>query len=147
MLFPRKMTVVMIIASLFVLTACSTSNGDSNSDSNNSAVTDAPDEDASTDVPPTDVPATDVAATETDIPATAEPTATKVTIKVEFDYVTEFGTSEEIEPLLEDLLTFDGVLAASGSVFSVSITYDPDILTEDELRGILSEIGRPVKDE
>lgn len=144
MRFPRKLTIILILVSLIVLAGCGSGDNDSgsNSPSNDPSANEAP----ATEVLPTEAPPTEAPPEPTEIPPTIEPTATEVTAKVSFDFVTEFGTIEELDPLLEELEQIEGILGATGSEFNVTITYDPDILTEDALRKIMKEIGRPIKE-
>ena len=80
-------------------------------------------------------------------PTSAPPTATAVQAgeKVTFEFVMSLSTIEELEPILNLVEEIEGVLGASGSQVDITITYDPTVVTVEELQARMSEIGYPVK--
>ena len=71
------------------------------------------------------------------------PTATGVS--KDFTFVTPMGTIEDFDPFEANLKKRDGILAISGNERSVTIKWDPAKLDEAKVRGILSDLGRPVR--
>ena len=102
---------------------------------------------ASTAIPPT---ATAVGPTAIPVPPTATTapaaTATQAGEKVTFEFVAPLSTIEELDPLLAAVEDVEGVLGASGSQVDITITYDPAVITVEELQAKMAEIGQPVKE-
>lgn len=80
--------------------------------------------------------------------ATSAPaaTATQAGEKVTFEFVAPLSTIEELDPLLAAVEDVEGVLGASGSQVDITITYDPAVITVEELQAKMAEIGQPVKE-
>lgn len=152
MKFPRKISISLLLIGLLVLTSCGSSDGDSNSQptdppADNISSTEEPSTDA-TEPPQTEAPATEAPETEAPPAPTEEPTAVEITTaSVTFEYVTELETSELMDPLVEKVEDAEGVLTANATVFTITITYDADIISEQDLREVMSAAGRPVKAE
>lgn len=90
----------------------------------------------------TPLAATSAPATATSAPAaTPEPEGEEVT----FEFVAELSSIEEIDDI--DLLLHDveGILGVEGDEKSITITYDPAVITVDELQQVLESIRYPVK--
>lgn len=95
----------------------------------------------STPAPP---PATPVPAA----PATPAPAATPtpVTESVTFEFVNELATLEELEDMALELEEVEGIKGISGNEVSITIRYDPELLTVEELRTTMAQKGRAVKE-
>jgi len=78
--------------------------------------------------------------------ATLEPTATKVTEEVTLKFVKELGTIEELDPIISLIEVRDGIISASGSEQQIKITYDPDVLTLEDVIALMKEVGKPVQE-
>lgn len=105
-----------------------------------SPATNAPVPPATTSRSPAQTPAP--AATPTSAPA-ATSTSAGETITLEF--TSTLSTVEEMDHIRDLLQDTEGILAITGTEVSITITYDPNILTVEDLRGKLEEIGYPVK--
>ena len=92
---------------------------------------------------PTDTPTP--APTATPLPA---PTATPEPVgeRVSLEFVNQLSTAEEGEDIEMALHDVEGILSIRGDEFGLTITYDPDIITPDEVRQALAQIGHPVKE-
>lgn len=97
--------------------------------------------------PATSAPAEATAAPEPTPTSAPAATPTPVSEKVTFQLVRGLSTIEEMDddiaPKLEQV---DGILRVSGTEVSITITYDPEIITPEELRAKLAEIGHAVKE-
>lgn len=91
--------------------------------------------------------ATSVPATATSEPptATTEPEPTAVTETVTFTFVNELGTIEEADPIHATVEGREGIIGTFGSETTITITFDPEILTVDDIVALMSEIGSPVQ--
>lgn len=100
-------------------------------------------EDTATPVPePTETPVPED--TETPVPedtAADEP----VTERIELDFVTPLSTVEEVDDIESLLHDVEGIISIRGNEVGLTITYDPAILTPDDVRQQMSNIGFPVK--
>lgn len=90
-------------------------------------------------------------ATATPVPAatpTPAPTATPEPAgeKISLEFVNQLSTAEEGEDIERALHDVEGILTIRGDEFGLTITYDPDIITPDEVRQALARIGHPVKE-
>jgi hypothetical protein len=100
-------------------------------------------EDTATPVPePTETPVPED--TETPVP---EDTAAdeSVTEQIELDFVTPLSTVEEVDDIENLLHGVEGIISIRGNEVGLTITYDPEILTPDDVRREMSNIGHPVK--
>jgi hypothetical protein len=97
---------------------------------------------------PTSAPAATLtptsAPTPTPVPE-ATPTPEPVGEKVQFEFVTPLSTAEQGEDIQNLLHDTEGILSIRGDEFGVTIAYDPEILTADDLRQQMAIIGFPVK--
>ena len=78
----------------------------------------------------------------------AVPEAPKPTVagtSKSFEFATAFATIEEFDPFAEDLRKKEGILGVSGSERAVTIRWDPDKLSEAQLRELLISMGRAVR--
>jgi hypothetical protein len=99
---------------------------------------------------PVAVPTATPAPTATPIPATTATPAPTVTPepageKVSFNFVTQLSTAEEGDDIQRALHDVEGILSIRGDEFGLTITYDPKIITPEELRQKLAQIGHPVQ--
>lgn len=100
---------------------------------------------------PTDTATSVPEATATPAPAatpTPAPTATPEPVgeRASFEFVNQLSTAEEGEDIEIALHDVEGILSVRGDEFGLTITYDPDTITPDELRQRLAQIGHPVKE-
>lgn len=79
------------------------------------------------------------------VAGTAEAAPTATGVSKDFTFVTPMGTIEDFDPFEANLKKRDGILAVSGNERSVTIKWDPAKLDEAKVRGILSDLGRPVR--
>lgn len=88
------------------------------------------------------------ATSEPEATATVEPpTVTPVTEMVDFEFVSALNTAEAFdEEVGPEMLQVEGVIRVGGNEIGIEITYDPEIVTEEELRDHLSLMGHPVKE-
>jgi len=84
--------------------------------------------------------------TATSEPPTAppEPTATPVSEQVTLKFVTPLGTIEELEPILQLIEQREGILGGFGSEIEITINYDPEVLTVDDVIALMEQINKPV---
>ena len=94
---------------------------------------------ADTPAPPT---VTSVSPTETSPP---EASPTSAGTRVTFEFVSTLSTVEEVDHIKGLLEDTEGILAITGTEVSITITYDPNILTVEALRTKMEQIGYPVK--
>ena len=76
---------------------------------------------------------------------TAEAAPTAAGVSKEFTFVNPLGTIEDFDPFAEQLKKRDGILAVAGNERSVTVKWDPAKLDEAKVRGILSDLGKPVR--
>lgn len=93
---------------------------------------------------PAATPAPTSAPTPTPVPAdTPTPEPSGEQIKLEF--VTPLSTAEQGEDIQQQLHDVEGILSIRGDEFGLTIKYDPDVITPDDLKQQMSVIGFPVK--
>ena len=106
--------------------------------------------------PATSAPATSAPATATSAPGTATsapPTATSAPAasptsggqQVTFQFVQALSTIEEMEDIAALLHDVPGVLSVEGNENKITIHYDTGVITEDDLRKTMGDIGHPVQ--
>lgn len=99
-----------------------------------------------TEVPPTADSGEAAAPTEEEAAAPTEPPPTEVEgVDVDFNFVTPLSTIEELEPILLTVEEFDGVLTATGTAVSITITYDPSVTDVETLMEKMTQAGHPVE--
>ena len=76
-------------------------------------------------------------------PPEASPTSAET--RVTFEFVSTLSTVEEVDHIKGLLEDTEGILAITGTEVSITITYDPNILTVEALRTKMELIGYPVK--
>jgi hypothetical protein len=76
--------------------------------------------------------------------AAAEPTLSEAGTRVTFRFVTTLSTVEEVGDIRDLLHDTEGILAVTGDEISITIAYDPAILTVDQVMAIMAQIGYPV---
>jgi aerobic-type carbon monoxide dehydrogenase small subunit (CoxS/CutS family) len=76
---------------------------------------------------------------------TSEAAPTAAGVSKEFTFVNPLGTIEDFDPFAEQLKKRDGILGVNGSERSVTVKWDPAKLDETKVRGILSDLGKPVR--
>ena len=135
----QRITLVwsLSVVGLVVLAACG--GGTTSTPATTSAPAAATAAPAATSAPPTAAAAPPTA---TSAPAaTSEPEGEEVT----FPFVTGLSSIEEIDDIDLLLHNVEGVLGIGGDENSITITYDPAIITVDELQQQMEAIGYPVK--
>jgi copper chaperone CopZ len=94
---------------------------------------------------------TEMATAEATEMATAEPTeeaggtSEAASERIEVDFVRPLSTVEEVDDIENLLHNVDGIISIRGNEIGLTITYDPSILTPDDIRQQMSNIGHPVK--
>ena len=144
----QKLLSIFILMVLFLLVGCS--GGTQEAPASTSL---PPTNTSAPDLEPTQSPATEAPAEPTAMPEptsepptpASEPTEEPGTTKVTFEFVTELETIEELDPIILDLEEVEGIVGLSGTEQTISITYDPDVLTEENIRTLMEQIGKPVK--
>lgn len=102
-----------------------------------------------TSAPATSAPATSAPGTATSAPptATSAPAASPTSggQQVTFQFVQALSTIEEMEDIAALLHDVPGVLSVEGNENKITIHYDPGVITEDDLRKTMGDIGHPVQ--
>jgi hypothetical protein len=83
----------------------------------------------------------------TEPPPTAAPTATTPREQVTFNWAPGSVTpadSDDVDEIVRDLMTHDGILSGDGNETVLNIFYDPTVITVEEIMEILQTIGHPV---
>lgn len=131
--YPRIFVLTIILLGLVLLTSCGGG---------------APAPTPTPEAAPTSAPAATLTPTSAPTP-TPVPEATStpepVGEVVEFEFVTPLSTAEQGEDIQNLLHDTEGILSIRGDEFGVKISYDPEILTADDLKQQMSVIGFPVK--
>jgi hypothetical protein len=78
-------------------------------------------------------------------PPVSEATAEAASERIELDFVTPLSTVEQVEDIESLLHNVEGIISIRGNEVGLTITYDPAILTPDDVRRQMSNIGFPVK--
>jgi aerobic-type carbon monoxide dehydrogenase small subunit (CoxS/CutS family) len=76
---------------------------------------------------------------------TTEAAPTAAGVSKEFTFTNPLDTIESFDPLAEQLKKRDGILGVSGSERTITVKWDPAKLDETKVRGILSDLGKPVR--
>jgi hypothetical protein len=108
-----------------------------------STATTAPAASTATTAPPTEVPPT---STEPPAAATDTPAATERET-VSFNWAPGSvppADADDGAEIVAELLTHDGVLSGTGDENVLSVTFDPSVITVEEIMDILDAIGHPV---
>ncbi len=63
----------------------------------------------------------------------------------EFQFATPFATIEDFDVFAEVLKKRDGILGVSGSERTITVKWDPGKLSEQQVRDLLSSLGRAVR--
>jgi aerobic-type carbon monoxide dehydrogenase small subunit (CoxS/CutS family) len=66
-------------------------------------------------------------------------------ISKEFTFASPLGTIEDFDPLEQQLIKREGILAVDGSERSITVKWDPAKLNETRVRAILAELGHAVR--
>ncbi len=140
----RVFTVSWLLVSLIVLAGCG---GGTTSPPTVIQMTATRPLSADTPAPPT---VTSVSPTETSAPEASptpapEASPTSAETRVTFEFVSTLSTGEEVDHIRGLLEDTEGILAITGTEVSITITYDPNILTVEALRTKMEQIGYPVK--
>lgn len=140
----RAFTVSWLLVSLTVLAGCG---GGTTSPPTVIQMTATRPPSADTPVPPTvtSVSPTDTSSPEASPMPTPEASPTSAETKVTFEFVSTLSTVEEVDHIKGLLEDTEGILAITGTEVSITITYDPNILTVEALRTKMEQIGYPVK--
>src|SRR5256886_6215600 len=80
-----------------------------------------------------------------DVVAPAQPPPAAAGTSKAFDFATPFATIEDFDTFIEPLKKRDGILDISGSERTITVKWDPAKLSEQQVRDLLSSLGRPVK--
>jgi hypothetical protein len=75
--------------------------------------------------------------------ATSEPTNLT---EQKFQFVSALGTQEEGEPMAKALMGMDGIEEAKVNEVGVTVEYDPDVITLDEIRDAIESLGYKVQE-
>ncbi len=97
---------------------------------------------------PTTAPTEAPAEAPTEPPPTVAPTATMPSANVSFNWAPGSvapSDSDDVDEIVLDLMTHDGILSGTGNETVLNITYDPTVITVEEIMAILDEIGHPVE--
>lgn len=109
---------------------------------------------------PASQPATAVPASPTEAPTTA-PTAPPVATptaapaetpapraEVYFEWAAggvRPADSDDVDPIVLDLMSREGILSGHGNEIGITIVYNPELITIEEIQGIFKSIGHPVE--
>jgi len=63
----------------------------------------------------------------------------------EFTFASPFATIEDFDTFVEPLKKRDGIINISGSERTITVTWDPGKLTEQQVRDLLSSLGHAVR--
>lgn len=80
-------------------------------------------------------------------PPAVAPTATRPGASVVFSWApgsVKPADSDDVDEIVRDLVTRDGVLSGNGNETVLNIFYDPTVITVEEIMAILQQIGHPV---
>ena len=80
-----------------------------------------------------------------DVVAPAQPPPAAAGTSKAFDFATPFATIEDFDTFIEPLKKRDGILDISGSERTITVKWDPAKLSEQQVRDLLSSLGRAVK--
>jgi allophanate hydrolase subunit 1 len=63
----------------------------------------------------------------------------------EFTFATPFATIEDFDTFVEPLKKREGIVNISGSERTITVTWDPGKLNEQQVRDLLSSLGHAVR--
>jgi hypothetical protein len=52
--------------------------------------------------------------------------------------------SDDVDEIVRDLRSHDGILSGNGNETELNIVYDPTVITVEEIMDLLKQIGHPV---